>query len=392
MTVKLPPRALPRRANPSRWRDYNRQLILGELHSNGPLGRAEIARRSGLTIQAVSNIIAELEEDGLLRAAGPVKGRRGLPSIQYRVNPSGGYALGIEIRPAVALATLVDLSGQLVWQDRRPLKSADPATVTALLPKLRDAGLAKVPAARGRLMGAGVVMPGPFGRTALSGTATDLPGWEDAEPARLCADALDLQVIVENDANAAAMAERIALASEGLDTFACLYFGTGLGLGIVHGGQLIAGAFGNAGEIGQIPIVSGTERCTLESILSRAAIERRLAGSGVSVIDMDALAALHASGDPNIRSWIDEAADALQQAMIVIENLLDPQATILCGAMPRSVLGDLVAATDLPTTIARREDATGPALRIGTCSRMAAARGAAALILARSFTPLLPEY
>lgn len=391
MTVELPPRAMPRPANPSRWRDYNRQLILGELHSSGPLGRAEIARRSGLTIQAVSNIIAELEVDGFLTAAGPIRGRRGLPSIQYKVNPSGGYALGIEIRPAVALATLVDLSGHLVWQSRRPLRSADRDTVTRLLPELRDASLEAVPEARGRLMGAGVVMPGPFGRTALSGAATDLPGWEDVAPARLCADALDLHVVVENDANAAAMAERIALASEGLDTFACLYFGTGLGLGIVHGGQLIAGAYGNAGEIGQIPIVNDAGTVPLEAILSRAAIESRLEDSGVSTVDMDTLAALHASGDPRLRLWIDEAADALNKALIVIENLLDPQATILCGAMPRSVLGDLVAATKLPNSIARRENAAGPALRIGTCSRMAAARGAAALILARSFTPLLPE-
>ncbi len=389
MTSLPPSRPRSLGANPTRSRDHNRQMVLGELRAGGALGRAEIARRAGLTTQAVSNIIADLEEEGLLQIVGAARGRRGLPATQYAVNPGGGYALGIELRPAAILVALLDLSGSPVWQERVPLARADPARVATYLPRLREAALSAVPRARGRMLGAGVVMPGPFGRTALSGLATDLPGWTEVDPAVHLAEALDLPVIVQNDANAAAMTERIALAAEGLDCFACLYFGTGLGLGIVQDGRLVAGAFGNAGEIGRLPVHADGVPVALEEVLSRDALERRLAAAGIAASDMDAIARLHADADPALTAWTHDAAAALSQALAVIENMLDPAATILCGAMPGSLLQDLIAETELPATVARRPDGAGPPLRIGTCSRMAAARGGAALVLAQSFTPTL---
>ncbi|MFQ6546579.1 ROK family protein [Aestuariibius sp. 2305UL40-4] len=389
MSHRLLQRPALRGANATRSRDHNRQMVLGQLHARGALGRAEIARRSGLTTQAVSNIIAELEKDGLLLAAGAARGRRGLPATQYVVNPSGGYALGIELRPAAILVALLDLSGELVWQERQPLSCADPESVAAILPGLRDAALSKVPKAKDRLLGAGIVMPGPFGKTELSGRATDLPGWKETDPATLLSDVLDLPVIVENDANAAAMAERIALAAEGMDSFACLYFGTGLGLGIVQDGRIVAGAYGNAGEIGQLPVKTDGGLAPLESVLSRAALERHLAGHGIGASEIQEIARLHESGAPALQTWMAEAASALSQALAVIENLLDPRATVLCGAMPEALLRDLVVATPLPRTVSRRADGAQAPLRIGTCSRMAAARGGAALVLAQSFTPAL---
>ncbi|QPH52933.1 ROK family protein [Pontivivens ytuae] len=337
----------------------------------------------------MSNIIADLEGEGLLQIVGSARGRRGLPATQYAVNPSGGYALGIELRPAAVLIALLDLAGDPVWQDRVALGRADPAGVAAILPGLREAALAAVPGARGRLLGAGIVMPGPFGRTALSGQATDLPGWTEVDPDAHLSVTLDLPVIVQNDANAAAMTERIALAAEGLDSFACLYFGTGLGLGIVQDGRLVAGAYGNAGEIGRLPIHARGALVPLEEILSRDALERRLAAAGITASDMDAIAALHSDGIPALTDWMEEASAALSQALAVIENMLDPAATILCGAMPEGLLRDLIAGTELPATVTRRPDGAGPPLRIGTCSRMAAARGGAALVLAQSFTPTL---
>ncbi|MEM8849430.1 MAG: ROK family transcriptional regulator [Pseudomonadota bacterium] len=374
--------------NPSRSRDHNRQMVLGQLQAGGALGRAEIARRSGLTTQAVSNIIADLEGDGLLRIAGAAKGRRGLPATQYAVNPHGGYALGVELRPATALIALLDLSGDPIWQDRVPLARADPDGVTSILPGLRDAALTAVPRAKGRLLGAGIVMPGPFGRTALSGQATDLPGWTETDPTALLSEVLNLPVIVQNDANAAATTERIALVAEGLDSFACLYFGTGLGLGIVQDGRIVAGAHGNAGEIGRLPVQTMDGTVPLETVLSRDALERRLAKAGIAASDIEAINQLHQAGSPVLRAWVDQAGAVLSQALAVIENLLDPGATVLCGAMPAALLDDLVAATPLPPTVARRADGAA-ALRIGTCSRMAAAQGGAALILAQSFTPTL---
>ena len=180
--------ATTRGANPSRARGHNRRLVLGQLQGGARLGRAEIARRTGLTTQAVSNIVDALAAEGWLRPAGTAQGRRGLPAVQYALAPGGGLALGLEVRPASMLATLMDLSGAIVWEGREALARADPGTVAARARAMRDAGLAAVPPAR--LLGAVAVMPGPFGRTQISGEAADLPGWADTDAPALFSRAL----------------------------------------------------------------------------------------------------------------------------------------------------------------------------------------------------------
>ena len=86
-------------ANAERSRSHNRQVVLGRIRAAGQIGRAQIARGSGLSTQAVSNIIAGLLDEGMIVELGRLSGSRGLPAVQYGLNPEGGYAVGIEIRP-----------------------------------------------------------------------------------------------------------------------------------------------------------------------------------------------------------------------------------------------------------------------------------------------------
>ena len=125
-------------SNAVRSRSSNRQAVLGRIQSAGQMGRAEIARSLGLSTQAVSNIIAELEEDGLLFEAGTRSGGRGLPAVQYSVNAEGGYALGVEIRPDAIFAALVDLHGNTIATRRRAIKNNKPDKLVAKVIKLRD--------------------------------------------------------------------------------------------------------------------------------------------------------------------------------------------------------------------------------------------------------------
>lgn len=370
-------------SNAERSRSSNRQAVLGRIQSAGQLGRAEIARALGLSTQAVSNIIADLERDGLLAEVGRRSGARGLPATQYGVNAEGGYAFGFEIRPDAVFAALVDLNGTPVQTARTPLSMTNPRTVVPLVKMLsqkitRDAGISPE-----RVMGAGIVIPGPFGRTGLSGLGSDLPGWEDVDARALFSEAFDLPVELSNDANAAAMSERLA---GGLTHFAYLYFGAGLGLGLVSGGQLVEGAFGNAGEIGHVRIQTPDGPAPLETRLSRIAMKGLYEVGGPS--DIDTIAKFYAAEDSRMMDWLAAGTDALSQAVALIENLFDPQTIILGGAMPEAVLDHLIAHTELPAqSVSNRAARTTPRLQRGTCGRMTATLGAAALILNRAFTP-----
>ncbi len=375
-----------RGSNPPRSRNRNRQAVLGLIRAAGTKGRAEIGRSLGLSTQAVSNIIAELLAEGWINKRGTRASGRGLPAVQYGVDPKGGYAFGVEIRPDVVLTALLDLSGKTVETTRTVLQENTPAAVAQMVRKLRDRMLDAEAAPENRLLGTGIVVPGPFGKTGLSGRSSDLPGWETTDARTLFETVLGGTVELSNDANAAALAENLTGVAQGIGSYAYLYFGKGLGLGIIDDGRLVSGAFGNAGEVGHIPVMGPDGMTPFENLLSRMSIQSHIGGD--APLDLDCLDTLFQDGDQTLREWLDQAAIALGQAVLILENLLDPQTIILGGAMPARLIDDLIANCALSSaSVSSRPDNPISRLMRGTCGRMAATQGAASLILHRAFTP-----
>lgn len=375
-------------ANAGRARSHNRQMVLDRVRQAGQIGRAEIARGSGLSTQAVSNIISDLMSDGLISEQGRKATTRGQPPVQYGLNPCGGYAIGIEIRPDAIFAAVLDLCGRPVASLRRALKARDLSGVTkaVVATKSAVADKAKVPATK--ILGAGIVMPGPFGRTGLSGTGSEFSIFHDVSPTLWFTEALGLPVVVENDANAAAVAERVAGVAGELDTFAFLYFGNGIGLGLMQSGRLVTGAFGNAGEIGHIPVVSGGQTLALETVISRLSVQKHLAEAGVNVDSSDGLAAIFDASEPALMTWLDGAAEPLSHAITVVENMFDPEAVILGGAMPDAIFDHLIGSVTLAErSVSNRPGRLTARILRGASGRMTGTLGAGALVINRAFTP-----
>lgn len=375
-------------ANAGRSRSHNRQVVLGQIRAAGAIGRAEIARATGLSTQAVSNIIADLEAGGLIRATGRRAGGRGHPALLYALKPDGGFALGAEIRPDALHVALLDLDGRTLFSTRRALAATTPDRIGMMLAKLRDTALAEAGIAAARLLGAGVVMPGPFGRTGVAGAGSELAGWQDIDAEQVFAQALGLPVIVENDANAAAVAERVSGVARDLETFAFLYFGAGLGLGILSEGRLERGAFGNAGEIGHIPVTTPDGPVALEDRVSRLSVRAHLQRAGITVESVDDLSRLYRDRQPDLMAWLAAAVGPLGHAVQIVENLFDPETVILGGAMPDPLLDHLIEATPLSArSVADRPNRTVPRLLRGGSGRSTATLGAAALVINQTFTP-----
>ena len=375
-------------ANAERSRNHNRQMVLGRVRSAGQIGRAEIARASGLSTQAVSNIIADLLADQMIVETGRRAGTRGLPAVQYSLNPSGGFALGVEIRPDVVFASLLNLSGETVAVERQEMHGSESGSIFEVLRHLRETVLETSAAPGDRLMGAGVVMPGPFGTTGIRGNESELRMWDGVPPAESLSDALGLPVFLENDANAAAMAERVSGVAQSFGTYAFLYFGSGLGLGVVDKGRLMKGGFGNAGEIGHIPVPSANGTVTLESVVSRLSVQRHMQSAGIHIRTSDELARLYELQHPALMTWLDAAMTPLSAAVTIIENLLDPETIVLGGAMPDNILDHLVGGIRLSErSVSHRVNRSAPRLLRGASGRMTATLGAAALVINQAFTP-----
>lgn len=375
-------------ANAERSRSHNRQMVLDRVRLAGRIGRAEVARGTGLSTQAVSNIIADLLSDGLIRECGRLASARGQPPVQYGLNPAGGYAVGVEIRPDAIFAAVLDLTGAPVATSRQALRAGDLRGVTEAVRGATTAILKSARVPEERALGVGIVMPGPFGRTGLSETGSALPIFQEVAPAEWFSQALGLPVVVENDANAAAVAERVAGVARGLESYAYLYFGNGLGLGIVEQGRLFAGAFGNSGEIGHVPVMAGGHSVPLESVLSRLSVQRYMQEGGASIDSSEGLAAAFASRDARLMAWLERAAEPLSNAITIIENVLDPEAIILGGAMPDAIFDHLIAHAVLAEqSVAQRPNRSAPRLLRGHSGPLTGTLGAAALVINRAFTP-----
>jgi predicted NBD/HSP70 family sugar kinase len=387
--------------NAEKTKAHNRRVVLDYLQGRDS-GRAEIAKAAGLSTQTVSNLMAELETEGLVLRTGRRAAARGQPPVVYAFNPAGAATLGFEVRPDMLTMVLTDLGGTALAREHHRLAQTDPDFVLAQMAKMAQHATAHSPIAR--ILGAGLVIPGPFGLDGLSvNDTTALQGWDPITLPARAEQALGLPVHIDKDAIAAALAEGMGGAAQGLPTYAFLYFGAGLGLGIVAQGQPLRGAFGNAGEVGHVIIHPNGRACgcgnygCLEQYVSRLSVQRHLIATGHLAPDTSGtdatLLRLLADQNTDLIEWLETAADALSRAIGMLENLFDPQSTVLGGALPDAVLDALITRLTLPTgSVAQRADRTTPRVQRGTSGRFTAALGAAALVIHNTVTPRLDAH
>lgn len=351
---------------------YNRRIVLEAIRLHGPTTRRDIARRVGLTVQTVSTIVRELEEGGYVLSARAEPKKRGLPPATLSINPDGGYAVGIHVTPIGIDAALVDLSGEVVASGRREAPNATPDHAFELIGNLVSE-LAGMKAGQ-RILGIGLALPGPFGVEKMSFIGpTTMAGWNDIALAERLSDSTGLPAFLETDMAAAALGERLYGLGAGFSDYYYLYFGVGLGGVMVHDGIVLRGAWGNAGEIGHVPVVAGGEPCPCGN---RGCLERYLS-----------LEAFGRSGRSEA-DWVSEVRPAFHAAITTVENLFDPETVILGGLAPESLLEKLAeAAQRLPNSVAARGDRTAPRITVAHGGPHAVLRGAAALAVSGVLSP-----
>ncbi len=389
-----------RATNIERAKLINLWVVFDAVRLHGPLSRAEIARRTGLSKQTVSNLADELYEAGLLRPEAKQIRGVGKPSIPLAIDPSGGLTVGLQLDRGRLVSVLADLSGQVLRREVRPFETRAPEAAVPLL-EGQVARLLDDPSLdRRRLLGIGLVMPGPFDVEGLG--PTSLPGWDGLAIAADLGRAIGQPVILENDATAAASAEWLFGAARTLDSFVYVFLGIGLGAGLIVGGRPIASAAGNAGEFGHLIVAPGGRPCDcgnrgcLEAYLSLHAAFRHLAARGVAIGSIEAMETRLSPDHPAIAEWIAEVLEPLRIGLNALENLLDPETILLGGDAPDWLIRALVERVEpLYPSIGRAARRRAPRLMRATLGRDAAARGAAVLpifaALDPGFRPLGPR-
>ncbi|WP_137929949.1 ROK family transcriptional regulator [Mesorhizobium comanense] len=353
-------------------RPYNRRIVLESIRLHGPIARGDIAGRVGLTVQTVSTIVRELEEQGFVLSSREEPKGRGLPPATLRINPEGGYAVGVHITPFGINAALINLSGDVIESAYREAPNATPDHAFDLIGAM-GAELTGLRAG-GRVLGVGMALPGPFGVESMSFVGpTTMTGWKDVALRDRLAAATGLPAFFETDMAAAAMGERLYGLGTQFSEYYYLYFGVGLGGVMVHDGIALRGAWGNAGEVGHIPVVPGGEACPCGN---SGCLERYLS--------LEALGRWNGSE----ADWVAEVAPIFHNAIAVIENLFDPETVILGGLASAELLERLAASTDdLHNSVSARKDRKARRVMVARGGQHSVLRGAAALAVSGVLSP-----
>ncbi|MGW0711971.1 ROK family protein [Streptomyces sp. NPDC002643] len=331
-----PGRRLPDTQQGMRRRNLSR--VMHTVNAEGPLSRAAVASRIGLTRAAVSTLVDELIRSGLLEELGPERpGRVGRPGSALALSGRGPAGIGAEIGVDHLAVCAVDLRGEVraraVRQATNRNRSPEPVIeeltglVRHVVAEAHDGGL--WPA------GLAVAVPGLVAGDARTVVRAPNLGWHDIDLGALLP--VDLPVTVDNEANFGGLAE-LWLGEGTPSDFLHVSGEIGIGGAVVVDGRLLRGTRGFAGELGHVPVWPEGPDCAcggrgcLEQYAGEEAV-LRAAGMEPGEDGVELLAEHAAAGDEDVRRALRGAGTALGIALTGAVNLLDPETVVLGGAL-----------------------------------------------------------
>jgi predicted NBD/HSP70 family sugar kinase/biotin operon repressor len=366
-------------------RAHNASLVLRALYDLGPISRAEIARRTGLTRTSVGELVGELETEGLAREVGRGPSTGGKAPTLVSLVDDARSLVTLDLGERTFTAALLDLRGEIRQRITRDLEGADGDAALALVYELIEAILAQPHAP---ILGIGVGTPGIVDADGTIRWAVNL-SWTDLPLARLLSDRFGLPTIVTNDSRAAAIATVLFEGDDRPANLVAIKVGRGIGAGLVLEGELFGGDGDGAGEIGHIVVEPDGAEChcgrfgCLETVASAPAILRAATAAGLKTKTLPELAAAAKAGDETALAVTRTAGRALGAAVASLIGILDVRDIVLHGTV--TALGE-------PWFEAIRDEATrrslGPLaretrIRDGGIGEDLTLLGACALLLTR---------
>lgn len=354
----------------------NRSVLLRLLRTQPGSSRARLSQQSGLTKSTVSALVRELlDEHWLSEASAPVAADgMGRPSTPLRINEDVRVLIGVEVAVECLRVVCVSLTGTVISESETALTSTQPEQVCKQAAGLVRALCKELDRRHVQTTGIGVCLPGAINDD--SGTVRLAPnlGWRGVAFLAMISSAFDaagvppVSVFLQNDADAAALSEYEFATGANEDPLIFINCDVGVGAGIVLNDRLFTGAKGMAGEIGHTilqidgPLCSCGRRGCAEGFIGSRALRGK-----------------------------DTVARAGQFLGVLIQNLdvmFNPRTIVLggksCVGHPALVTG----AIETLTGYGQRAGMPVPAVRPARYGLLAAAVGAAALVLHRYLRPM----
>jgi predicted NBD/HSP70 family sugar kinase len=320
------------RAVPGLLKRLNEREVLETIRAGAPISRAEISRRAGISKPTVSLVLQSLLQSGLVREAERGPEGPGYGAVYFEPVPEAALVLGLDLGARFVRGAICDLVGQVRARQDVELGVADAAGAVEAISRLRatlleTAGL-DADLVDGVVVGVPGVVEPETGVLRLAENVADLEGRRFADELQ---DALDLPVTLENDINLAALGEQWQGVARGVDDFVFLSVGTGMGAGVVLGGELHRGRHGAAGEIDFALAGLGLE-------VDPSAPQVEALAEGLA----DARAVFEAArgGDDTARTVVEEVARRIALHIAAVAAVADVSLVVLGGGIGTN--GDLL--------------------------------------------------
>lgn len=330
---------------------YNERLVLSLIRTHDALSKGEVARLTGLSAQATSVIMKQLESDQLLIKGEPQRGKVGQPSVPMSLNPEGAFSIGVKIGRRSADVVLMDLVGKKRQLITQTYAYPTPDLLTTFLTESVEQIVDNMTRIQyGRIRGIGI------------GAPSELWSWEKevgAPPDVVDAwRGFDLQFEIEqmfswpvhffNDATAACAAELAFGEGRKYPDFLYIFFATLIGGGVVLDGSLYPGRRGYAGSIGSIPVPSAEPGQPPKQLIQTASVfllEQMIRDEGGEPDaiwrNMDDWSFL----GPVLDRWINLTTDSLALAIYAAISVIDFHNIVIDGAFPPDVRAKVVQQT-----------------------------------------------
>ncbi len=335
-------------------REVNRSIVLDMIRRGGRISRTDLARRSSLTKPTISAIVEDLIASGIVQEVGygktvPSGGRR---ARLLQFNEESAAYLGIRFGVHNTTVAVSDARGEIksTLDTKSILGQPDRAIDAAL--GLIDEALQAAEIPRARLQSVGVAVAGVVDQNSGSCVMSPNLGWDNVPVRERLREALELPVVVNNNTDAAALAEGRIGAAKGYGTYVWLYVGTGVGAGIVIDGRLYYGRQGFTGEIGHCRL--SKDGPILEDVASGKAIQRAAeqaleAGRATKLSELERpisagmVAQVAREGDEVASSILAEVGAHLGLGVSYLLNILNPEIVVVGGRVAEAGEGLLNA-------------------------------------------------
>jgi N-acetylglucosamine repressor len=339
-----------RKATREQTRAHNSRLVLRTIYEREQISRADVARETRLTRTTVSDVVADLMDQGLVEEIGYGPSAGGKPPILLSVVADSRHLIGIDLASAEFRGAVVNLRGQIRQQINVPLDNRDGEAALALVYEMVQNLMA---ATHSTLLGIGIGSPGLMDATnGIVRRSVNLD-WHNLPLRDLLEERFGLPVYVANDSQVAALGEYTFGDGPGEENLVVVKVGQGIGAGIVLNGQIFHGETFGAGEIGHVAVVENGSlcRCGNSGCLETVASARAIVNQARSLAAADPNSRLHQfaanpeeitieticrameAGDEQVQQMVRQTGRYLGIAAANVVGLLSARRIVIAGSV-----------------------------------------------------------